>query len=82
MTHRAHNIAMRSEAEARDIVAASNSHVHASIRRGIMERWLSYVVRYLNALDGQPATRELARARCDALVFQPREVSAGGARRT
>jgi len=55
----------RSEAQAREIVEASNAHV----RRGIMERWLSKVVRYLNALESQPATRDLARRALQRLGF-------------
>jgi len=59
----------RPEAEARDIVEASNSHVRAFIRRGMMERWLSKVVRGLNALEDQPATRDLARRALQRLGF-------------
>jgi hypothetical protein len=39
------------------------------VRRGIMERWLSTVVRYLNALESQPATRDLARRALQRLGF-------------
>jgi len=59
----------RSEVEARDIVEASHSHVRAYVRRGIMERWLTQVVRDLNALEAQPATRDLARRALQRLGF-------------
>ena len=59
----------RSEAQAREIVEASNAHVRAYVRRGIMERWLTKVVRYLNALESQPATRDLARRALQRLGF-------------
>ena len=55
---------MRSQAEAREIVAASNSDVHAYMGRGIMQRWLSRVVRNLNSLERHPGTRKPA---CRAL---------------
>ena len=69
MIHRPNEFKQRSEAEARDIVAASNSHVRAYVRRGIMERWLTKVVRDLNALEAQPATRDLARRALQRLGF-------------
>jgi hypothetical protein len=50
MIHRPDKLNQRFEAEAREIVEASNSHVRAYVRRGMMERWLGNVVRYLNAL--------------------------------
>jgi hypothetical protein len=59
----------RSETEAREIVEASNSHLRAYIRRGMMERWLTTVVRNLNALENQPATRDLARRALQRLGF-------------
>jgi len=69
MIHRPDDLTRRCEAEAREIVQASNSHLHAYVRRGIMERWLSTVVRYLNALESQPATRDLARRALQRLGF-------------
>jgi|RhiMetdeSRZDD1v2_1073273.scaffolds.fasta_scaffold92086_4 hypothetical protein len=69
MIHRPDELNQRSEAEAREIVEASNSHVRAYVRRGMMERWLSNVVRYLNALESQPATRDLARRALQRLGF-------------
>ena len=69
MSHHPDDMTMRSQAEAREIVAASNSDVHAYIRRGIKERWLSRVVRYLNSLERQPGTRELARRALQRLGF-------------
>jgi hypothetical protein len=69
MIHRPNALQQRFEADARDIVEASNSHVRAYVRRGIMERWLTKVVRDLNALEAQPATRDLARRALQRLGF-------------
>ena len=81
MTHHPDDMTMRSQAEAREIVAASNSDVHAYIGRGIMERWLSRVVRNLNSMDRHPGTRELARRALQSLGFQTARGSALGRRR-
>jgi hypothetical protein len=69
MTHHPDDMTMRSQAEAREIVAASNGDVHAYIGRGVMERWLSRVVRNLNSMEGHPGTRELARRALQRLGF-------------
>jgi hypothetical protein len=69
MIHRLDALNQRSQAQAREIVEASNTHLRAYVRRGIMERWLTKVVRHLNTLESQPATRDLARRALQRLGF-------------
>jgi len=69
MIHRPNNVNADSEDEARKIVEAPPTHVRAYVRRGMMERWLSKVVHALNALEGRPATRDLARRALQRLGF-------------
>jgi len=57
------------EREAEAISRASEQEVREYVRRGIMERWLSRVVHYLNWLEGRPATRDLARRALQRLGF-------------
>ena len=64
MIHRPDELNQRCEAQAREIVEASNAHVRAYVRRGITK-----VVRHLNALESQPATRDLARRALQRLGF-------------
>jgi hypothetical protein len=57
------------EREAKAIVRASDQEVRRYVRRGIMERWLSRVVRCLNWLESRPATHDLARRALRRLGF-------------
>jgi hypothetical protein len=57
------------EREAKAILRASDQEVRRYVRRGIMERWLSRVVRCLNWLEGRLATRDLARRALRRLGF-------------
>jgi hypothetical protein len=57
------------EREAEAILRASGQEARYYVRRGIMERWLSRVVRCLNWLEGRPATRGLARGALRRLGF-------------
>jgi hypothetical protein len=43
--------------------------VRAYVRRGIMERWLTKLVRDLTALEAQAATRDMARRALQRLGF-------------
>ena len=61
MMDRPKHIEMAPEREAQAILQASDQEVQQYVRRGMMERWLSRVVRCLNWLETKPVTRDLAR---------------------
>jgi len=57
------------ERGAEAILRASDQEVRHYVRRGSMEHWLSRVVHCLNWLEGQPATRDLAKRALRRLGF-------------
>jgi len=69
MIHRPRNLETAAEREAEAIVRASDRELNSYVRRGMMERWLSAVVRCLGGLERQPRTRALARRALHRLGF-------------
>jgi len=67
MIHRPRNLETAAEREAEAIVRASDRELNSYVRRGMMERWLSAVVRCLGGLG--PRTRALARRALHRLGF-------------
>ena len=59
----------RVEAEAHRIIEFSDADLREYIHRGLMERWLSGVVRRLNRLEQRPATRTFAQSALQRLGF-------------
>jgi hypothetical protein len=63
------NIAAAPDREAARIAHASDEEVRDHLRRGMMERRLSKLVRRLNMLEQQGPTRDLARQALHRLGF-------------
>jgi hypothetical protein len=69
MIDRPRNLEIAPEREAEAIVRASEQELSNYVRRGMIERWLSAVVRCLDRLERQPRTRALARRALHRLGF-------------
>jgi hypothetical protein len=69
MIKRWDNIDASPDREAARIAHASDEEVRDQLRRGMIERRLSRLVRSLNALEQQSPTRELARRALHRLGF-------------